>query len=315
MSFDEVEYPRNMAFGSSGGPGHNTSIVELDSGAEQRVARWDGSRWQGKIVEGQKSKEEIAELLSFIRARNGSERGFRYWDPYDHSSNAVGSRNASTKDIQIGTGTGSSTVFQLVKKYTSGLRTVTRTINKPVPGTTRIWYTNTEQTAGWSLDTTTGLVTAAPGNGVPVYASFEYCVPVRFGSEADQLLAPKYDDPEQGSMPDISISEIINPDPGYLPELPGGAYQVSYAANFSISTGQGRTHYISATVTSLVGTLMDTTNVPTGGELLRIVNVGANAFTIKNHAGSTLISLAAGSMVVLALVLDGSSNKVWFVYS
>lgn len=315
MSFDEVEYPRNMAFGSSSGPGHNTGIVQLDSGQEQRIARWDGARWEGKIVEGKKTKHEIAEILTFIRARGGSEHGFRYWDPYDHTSAAVGSGSPGSKDVQIGVGTGSPISFQLLKKYTSGLRTVTRTINKPVAGTTRVWFTDAEQLSGWTIDTTTGLLTATPALGAPVYAAFEYCVPVRFGAEADQLLAAKYDDPEQGSLPDISVIEIINPDPGYLPELPGGAYQISYGANFTISTGQGKTHYINATTTGLSGTLMNTANVPTGGELLRIVNVGANAFTIKNHLGATIQSVGAGLSVVLALVLDGTATKVWFAYA
>jgi uncharacterized protein (TIGR02217 family) len=58
-------------------------------------------------------------------------------------------------------------------------------ITKPVGGTAKIYLDGVEQLAGWSVDTTTGLVTfsAPPAVGVEVTADFEFDVPVRFDTD------------------------------------------------------------------------------------------------------------------------------------
>jgi uncharacterized protein (TIGR02217 family) len=66
-----------------------------------------------------------------------------------------------------------------VKRYTSGSQTWTRTITKPVAGTVRTALDGAEQLGGWSVDTTTGVVTfdSAPTAGVSVTAGFAFHVP------------------------------------------------------------------------------------------------------------------------------------------
>jgi uncharacterized protein (TIGR02217 family) len=68
----------------------------------------------------------------------------------------------------LGTGDGAQTQFQLVKHYPSGSVIEVRTISKPVAGTVKVYLDGMEQLSGWSVDTTTGLVTSgtAPGLGV-----------------------------------------------------------------------------------------------------------------------------------------------------
>ena len=60
-----------------------------------------------------------------------------------------------------------------------------RTITKPVTGTMKVYLDGVEQLSGWSVDTTTGLVTfsAPPAVGVEVTADFEFDVPVRFDTD------------------------------------------------------------------------------------------------------------------------------------
>jgi uncharacterized protein (TIGR02217 family) len=60
-----------------------------------------------------------------------------------------------------------------------------RTITKPVAGTVKVYLDGAEQLAGWSVDTTTGLVTfgVPPALGVEVTADFEFDVPVRFDTD------------------------------------------------------------------------------------------------------------------------------------
>jgi uncharacterized protein (TIGR02217 family) len=62
-----------------------------------------------------------------------------------------------------------------------------RTITKPVAGTVKVYLDGVEQLSGWSVDTTTGLVTFGMplALGVEVTADFEFDVPMRF--DTDQM--------------------------------------------------------------------------------------------------------------------------------
>jgi uncharacterized protein (TIGR02217 family) len=110
-------------------------------------------------------------------------------------------------DQAIGTGDGTTTAFQLVKRYASGSQTWTRAIAKPVAGTVRIALGGVEQPSGWSVDTTTGIVTfsTAPSSGVAITAGFEFDVPVRFDTDA---LDVTLDLERLGSITSIPLLEI-----------------------------------------------------------------------------------------------------------
>jgi uncharacterized protein (TIGR02217 family) len=113
----------------------------------------------------------------------------------------------SATDQVIGAGDNSSTVFQLVKAYSSGAQTWTRSITKPVTGTVTVALDGNAQTSGWSVDTTTGQITftTAPAGGVIVSAGFEFDVPVRF--DTDQLDVTQ-DLERLGSITSIPLIEI-----------------------------------------------------------------------------------------------------------
>jgi uncharacterized protein (TIGR02217 family) len=72
-----------------------------------------------------------------------------------------------------------------LKRYPSGSVIEVRTITKPVAGTVKVYLDGVEQLSGWSVDTTTGLVTfsIAPALSVEVTADFEFDVPVRFDTD------------------------------------------------------------------------------------------------------------------------------------
>ncbi|MSU92040.1 TIGR02217 family protein, partial [Rhodobacteraceae bacterium 2CG4] len=107
----------------------------------------------------------------------------------------------------IGTGDGTTTAFQLTKLYASGAQSWTRVITKPVTGTVRIALGGVEQPSGWTVDTTTGVVTfaAAPGAGVAITAGFEFDVPVRFDTDA---LDVTLDLERLGSITSIPLLEL-----------------------------------------------------------------------------------------------------------
>ena len=94
-----------------------------------------------------------------------------------------------------------------MKRYASGAETWVRTIAKPVAGTVRVALDAAEQSSGWTVDTTTGLVTfdAAPAAGVAVTAGFAFDVPVRFDTDA---LDVTLDLERLGSITSIPLLEI-----------------------------------------------------------------------------------------------------------
>ncbi|MFT4015226.1 MAG: DUF2460 domain-containing protein [Paracoccus sp. (in: a-proteobacteria)] len=206
MAFHEVRFPDNISRGARGGPERRTQIVELASGDEERNASWADSRRRYDVSYGIRRADDLAAVVAFFEARNGRLYGFRFKDWSDYKSCPPSGTPASA-DQQIGTGDGTQTAFQLVKRYTSGPRTWTRTITRPVAGTARVALGGVEQVSGWSVDPATGIITfaAAPGNGVTVRAGFEFDVPVRFDSD---LLDVTLDIERLGSITSIPLIEV-----------------------------------------------------------------------------------------------------------
>ena len=145
-------------------------------------------------------------MVAFFEARNGRLFGFRFKDWADYKS-SLPSQAITPTDQQIGTGTGALKIFQLSKRYTSGVQTWIRSIAKPVTGTVRIALGTVEQLSGWTVDATTGVVTftTAPGSGVIILAGFEFDVPVRFDSDS---LDVTLDVERLGSITSIPLLEI-----------------------------------------------------------------------------------------------------------
>ena len=206
MAFHEIRFPDNISRGARGGPERRTQVVELASGDEERNASWANSRRRYDVAYGIRRADDLASVVAFFEARNGRLFGFRYKDWADYKSGLPSTPTGAT-DQQIGTGTGSLKTFQMAKRYTSGAQTWTRTIAKPVTGTVRIALGVVEQMSGWTLDTTTGVITftTAPGNGVIVRAGFEFDVPVRFDTD---MLDVTLDIERLGSITSIPLVEI-----------------------------------------------------------------------------------------------------------
>ena len=142
-------------------------------------------------------REQVVELIAFFRARLGRAYGFRFKDWTDHQALAQ----------PLGTGDGTTSAFQLVKRYASGGEVTTRTIAKPVAGTVKIYRDGVQATSGWSVNSSTGLVTisTAPAIGVIVTADFEFDVPAWFDTDQMELTIATY---ELGSWGQIPVIEI-----------------------------------------------------------------------------------------------------------
>jgi uncharacterized protein (TIGR02217 family) len=206
MAFHEVRFPDNISRGARGGPERRTQIVELASGDEERNASWANSRRRYDVAYGIRRADDLAAVVAFFEARNGRLYGFRFKDWADWKSCAP-SQTPSAADQVIGTGNSTTTAFQLVKAYSSGTQAWTRTITKPVAGSVTVAIDGVEQATGWSIDTTTGLVSfdSAPAAGAIITAGFEFDVPVRFDTDT---LDVTLDLERLGSITSIPLLEI-----------------------------------------------------------------------------------------------------------
>jgi len=184
--FDEIRFPEIVARSARGGPERRTEIVELTSGFEERNTPWADSRRKYDVGSGIRHADHLAEVVAFFEARSGRLRGFRFKDWSDFKS-CPPSESISSTDQVLGAGDGATTVFQLIKAYSSGGRTWSRVIAKPVAGTVTIAIDGVPQAAGWTVDLATGAITfdAAPGSGT-ITAGFEFDVPCRFDIDVIQ---------------------------------------------------------------------------------------------------------------------------------
>lgn len=180
--FVDIEFPLSIAYGSAGGAEFSTTVIRTKGGATYRNRNWVKERQRWNVAPGVKTLAQALELEAFFRARGGMAQGFLFRDRRDYQ--AVGS--------VIGTGTGTATIFQLAKTYTSGPETYSRIIKKPKPGGL-IYLNGVKQVTGYSVSIVQGVppwtplatgvltFTSPPGNGVVITADFEFYIPVIFG--------------------------------------------------------------------------------------------------------------------------------------
>ncbi|MFA5040980.1 MAG: DUF2460 domain-containing protein [Bdellovibrionales bacterium] len=197
MTFHEIRFPDDIAYGATGGPEYLTTVVSMASGHEQRNANWSAARGKWNVASGLKHQAQLNTLIAFFRARKGRAYGFRFKDWTDYR--AIGQA--------IGTGDGTTKAFQLVKSYVSGSSSETRTITKPVLGTVVPYLGGVKQTSGWSINTAAGVLafTVAPAQGVSVTADFEFDVPVRFDTDSMAVTIEQIDLHQWSDIPIIEI--------------------------------------------------------------------------------------------------------------
>lgn len=197
MTFHEIRFPDDVAYGSSGGPLYSTDVIITAGGFEQRNINWQDARCIYNVAHGVKTQNQLDVLLAFFRARKGRAYAFRFKDWSDYSASMQ----------QIGVGDGITKNFQLIKTYVSGAISEIRTIRKPVDNSVHIYVNNTLSAGGITVDNTTGIVSflTPPISGAIIKATFEFDVPVRF--DTDHLSA-SLDSYGLHSWKNIAIVEV-----------------------------------------------------------------------------------------------------------
>jgi uncharacterized protein (TIGR02217 family) len=179
MSFNESRLSDRVALGFQAVPFYSTRIVTLDNGREKRNVNWTKAKRRFMALFQGMTETDFAELAACFHAQMGAAYPFRFkdWTDYRVTQGSIGDTPGAN-----------TTAVQLVKIYTFGSRTTTRNITKPVNGTVVVYQA--DGAGGWAtkagtLDASTGLFTPSTNwtAARALRASFEFDVPVRFGSD------------------------------------------------------------------------------------------------------------------------------------
>lgn len=198
MAFHDVSFPLTLAFGASGGPTRAVDIVELASGRETRNTAQSRARRRYNAMTGVKSVEDARMLSDFFEARSGALHSFRFRDPVDHSS---GSDQPNLSDQIIGTGDGTTTTFQLAKRYSDVIRPIT------LPISDSLLVAVNGVSVPFSLAEGGIVEIDAPQFGASVTAGFLFDVPVRFDTDS---LTLSLDTHSAVSVTDIPLIEVFD---------------------------------------------------------------------------------------------------------
>ncbi len=107
--FHEVQFPPDISYGASGGPGYSTTVVTTVSGHERRNANWAMARGRWNVAHGLKKREQVAELIAFFRARRGRAYGFRFkdWTDYQAFAQSLGVGDGAATSVSLPASTAS----------------------------------------------------------------------------------------------------------------------------------------------------------------------------------------------------------------
>jgi len=311
MAFHNERFPENISYGSRGGAAYSTNIMSLDSGHEVRSARWSSPRHRYDASFGIEDLDDIYAIIKFFHARLGTANGFRWKDHLDYSTAANGRDAAAWNDQPLGLFQLAPDSIQMRKAYTNGSNTTYRGLTKIVAGTTKVGWGGSAKTSGWSIDEQTGIITItdASANAQGIYAGCEFDVPVRFGEELDDGLMLSHDAFNLASIPSIPIIEIK--EPVVMPDdyFYGGAKEYVSGDDVSHSIADGRVIWTAMSSGTVTVQLPQPTNYyATGGAYFYALHKGyGGTLVIKNHAGTTLASMAPtlGALFVIVISSGG----------
>jgi len=312
MAVHETLFPTIISYGSRGGPGFSTGIVEQSSGHEERVGRWESPRRVYDVAWGLKTLDNLALLQTFFQARTGALFGFRYKDPLDFTS-ALNGRDAPTAlDQVIEQGDGVELQYQLRKTYPEGPSEGVSTITKPVASTVLVALDAAAQTEGvdYTIDGTTGVITfaVAPAGGVTITAGFEMHWPCRFGEEADRGLQATIDGFENGNIGQIPVVEIRDELVAFEDTYAGGNLDIEDLSGADVQLSRAHVSVrVRATdgVTDLL--LPDPTkasgqDIPHGGPHWFIFNHSlVNTIEVRDHAANLVATIGTDDGITIVL--------------
>ena len=323
MGYHDSQFPTDISYGSQGGPGFATFIQSTDSGAEERIQRWQSARHQYDVSYGVRTYTQLLALKTFYMARSGAAHSFRYKDFSDCTSlgqaTEIGGATPTKDDIEIGVGDDVETQFQIIKKYTNAPTTRTRNITKPVEGTVLVAVDGVLQTetTHYTIDYATGIITfvTAPPLDDSVTVGYEFDVECRFGEGADDLLSINIETFEVGGISSsVPIVEVIDVGETADEFFYGGAKDHgSISTDQQIAFSNGKIQVWNPTVGSLELAMPEINDdMATGGPHVYVYNKnGTNAIDLTTFGGTLIVSIAIGVTVAVLLSRDATDVPTW----
>lgn len=192
-NFHNVRFPEDISYGSNGGPGFSTTVIDLASGHEQRNINWSLARARYDAQYGVKQREQMEDVLDFFYARRGKAYGFRFkdWMDFELPRQSLGLATAVTHQV-----------YKRYEPLTSYY--YDRPILKIVPGTVQWWANGVLQLAN-KVNTETGIINTTGLIGQTIEIQCEFDVPVRFDTDEIKIA---HDDWELMSWPSIPLVEL-----------------------------------------------------------------------------------------------------------
>jgi len=171
-------------------PVWKTRKQESISGKRTSIADWSFPRWEWEITfdflrqagTGQQSASfagasyaEFASLAGFFNLRSGAFDSFLYQDADDNT----------VVNQTIGTGDGSTTLFQLVRAFGGFVEPIYAPTNISAVFVNGINIGSAYSVSSWGLSLTPGIITlnTPAGAGQTVAASFTYAFPCQFDDD------------------------------------------------------------------------------------------------------------------------------------
>lgn len=326
--YHAITIPPKYSAGSIASISYDTRVVSLESGVEQRSARYNPwGRRKYTILRGIASKADIQEIYEFFMMRQGSLNSFRMWDPLDHATTPT--RTTNREQDQTPGSTDVQLVFiqdrsyQCVARYTDGIRTIVRPITKigakddtfGIP-TTGFYAKNGTPTGLNTVDAETGIVTFGGVDTINfAEGGFEYLIPVRFADSTDKALQiAMQSTTETQELPGIDLIEEIDPRVTSQDYQYGGSKDWGLIqGNVTTSEINGRVQCFDVEASGFKIFLPAIQFVPDGGPIFVFKNL-SNAHPINIHYSTNelLFTIPTDSVVQL-FVATINDTKRWVV--
>lgn len=321
MTFHDIEFSRAISYRSQVGEEGSALVVELESRAEQRVDRDGQTRIVCNLAYGVKTPAQLALALDFKRCRGHRAHTWRLLNVFDYSTNAANTFSNFATDLstaideELGVGDGSTTQFQLVKRFVSGAQTSMVNIEKPIAGTVKVAIDGVVQSSGFSVNTSTGVVTftTAPTNGEVVSAGCLYNYEARFANDLVTASVSSFRIGDiVGGLEVVSVfgSSIIDDD-----IYRGGGSTISLTADTELTPQHGRVVRVTPDASGRALILPDPTRWALGGPYWKLRNTSGSYTFMIDHAGSTLATIATSAHCEVWLADAGGGVPVWEVFA
>ena len=221
MAFIDERLPVNIERNSDYGLGFKTTILELESGFEQRNKDWSVVKGKGDVGYSIQNADNLKTVRDHHMVMNGRFNTYPFKDWFDYTIGDPADALATKQLIALGDD--ATVTFQLFKNYSFGVGSYNREVNLPILTTVRAWQDTSELTrvasgpaAGeFSITRPGGVITtgdvfastggSGPGGEEVLSVVCEYDNLVRY--DIDRLLA-QLEWEQAGAIPDISIMEV-----------------------------------------------------------------------------------------------------------